>query len=111
LDNVNTPEQYAAAAAQLAPAAPSASGAQPAPSLRLRVRYFALLREQAGRSSEELHTQARTPLQLYQQLRERYGLSLDPRFLRVAINDEFGDWRASLAEGDTVAFLPPVAGG
>lgn len=116
LDNVNTPEQYATAAAQLAGAAQStaaapAPAAQPAQPLRLRVRYFALLREQAGRSSEELQTHARTPLQLYQELRQRHGLALDPQFLRVAINDEFGDWRASLAEGDTVAFLPPVAGG
>ncbi|MGH8205684.1 MAG: MoaD/ThiS family protein [Steroidobacteraceae bacterium] len=31
--------------------------------------------------------------------------------MRVAINDEFGDWRESLSEGDTIAFLPPVAGG
>jgi molybdopterin converting factor subunit 1 len=75
------------------------------------VRYFALLREQAGCSREELRTQARTPLELYQELRRLHGLALDPQFLRVAINDEFGDWRTSLAEGDTVAFLPPVAGG
>ncbi|MGH8207264.1 MAG: NTP transferase domain-containing protein, partial [Steroidobacteraceae bacterium] len=120
LDNVNTPEQYTAAATQLAAqlavgakrtgAAQPAGGAPPAPSLRLKVRYFALLREQAGRGSEELQTQAHTPLQLYQELRRRHGLSLEPQFLRVAINDEFGDWRASLSEGDTVAFLPPVAG-
>ena len=98
LDNINTPEQYTAATAQLA-------------RRRLRVRYFAVLREQAGRGSEELQTLARTPLELYEELRQRHGLALAPQFLRVAINDEFGDWRTPLAEGDTVAFLPPVAGG
>jgi molybdopterin converting factor small subunit len=36
---------------------------------------------------------------------------LSPEFLRVAVNDEFGDWRARLSDGDTVVFLPPVAGG
>jgi len=109
LDNVNTPEQYATAAAQLAqPAPPPAADAPP---LRLTVRYFALLREQAGCSTEQLQTQARTPLQLYQQLRRLRGLALDPQFLRVAINADFGDWHTQLSDGDTVAFLPPVAGG
>ena len=75
------------------------------------VRYFALLREQAGRSAEELETSAATALELYQELRRRRGLALDPERLRVAVNDEFGDWDTRLSEGDTVAFLPPVAGG
>jgi len=29
----------------------------------------------------------------------------------VAINEAFADWSQPLAEGDTVVFLPPVAGG
>lgn len=101
LENVNTPEQYADALSQL----------PQGPKRRLRVRYFALLREQAGRADEELASGAHTPLELYEELRARRGLALDPQFLRVAINDEFGDWRTRLSEGDTVAFLPPVAGG
>jgi molybdopterin converting factor subunit 1 len=75
------------------------------------VRYFALLREQAGRGAEALRTDARTPQELYQQLQRERGLKLAPQFLRVAVNDEFGDWQQPLADGDTVAFLPPVAGG
>jgi molybdopterin-guanine dinucleotide biosynthesis protein A len=111
LDNVNTGEEYAAAQAALAAAA-----AAPAPNdsggvLRLNVRYFAVLREQAGRSAEQLETHASTPRELYEELRRRRGLTLAPEFLRVAVNDEFGDWRAPLADGDTVVFLPPVAGG
>jgi molybdopterin synthase sulfur carrier subunit len=31
--------------------------------------------------------------------------------LRVAVNDEFGDWSQELADGDRVVFIPPVAGG
>jgi molybdopterin-guanine dinucleotide biosynthesis protein A len=115
LDNINTGEEYAAALSAL-DAAPGAAGAAPRPasngaSRRLSVRYFAILREQAGRSSEVVHTQAATPRELYDELRRRHGLSLAPEFLRVAVNDEFGDWRAPLADGDTVVFLPPVAGG
>lgn len=99
LDNINTPADYAAATGTVRT------------ERHLRVRYFALLREQAGRSSEELDTPAGTPQELYEELRLRHGLSVGAQFLRVAINDEFADWRAPLADGDTVVFLPPVAGG
>jgi molybdenum cofactor guanylyltransferase len=112
LDNVNTGEEYTAAKATLggtANTAPTPAGA--AVSRRLNVRYFAVLREQAGRSAEELETQATTPRELYEELRRRRGLTLSPEFLRVAVNDEFGDWRSPLSDGDTVVFLPPVAGG
>lgn len=116
LDNINTPEQYAAAAAELATAENTAAGDATAAHvaaapLSVQVRYFAVLREQAGCGGEQLQTRARTPLELYRELQARRGLSLAPQFLRVAINDEFGDWRTTLTEGDTVAFLPPVAGG
>ncbi|MGA8708963.1 MAG: NTP transferase domain-containing protein [Steroidobacteraceae bacterium] len=111
LDNVNTTAEYADAVANF-PAADiiDASGPRSA-SRRLQVRYFALLREQAGRSSEALQTGARTPQELYAQLQRERGLKLAPEFLRVAINDEFGEWQQPLHDGDSVAFLPPVAGG
>jgi molybdopterin-guanine dinucleotide biosynthesis protein A len=100
LDNVNTAEEYARATATLG-----------RPLRALQVRYFAILREQAGRSSEQLHTHAATPEELYEELRRRYGLTLERQYLRVAVNDDFGDWDAPLNDGDTVVFLPPVAGG
>ena len=114
LDNINTGEEYAAAVAALGPASadtPTPAPASAATLRHLRVRYFAVLREQAGRSSEELETQASTPGELYEELRRRRGLTLTREFLRVAVNDEFSDWRSLLADGDTVVFLPPVAGG
>ena len=40
----------------------------------------------------------------------RYGFPKLPS-LKVAINDEFRDWHAPLADGDCVVFIPPVAGG
>lgn len=111
LDNVNTGEEYLAAVKALGSSpVPAVIDSMPA-SRRLKVRYFALLREQAGRSVEELVTHASTPQQLYQELRASRGLTPAPQFLRVAVNDQFGDWQATLADGDTVVFLPPVAGG
>lgn len=106
LDNVNTAEEYLAASSALQPDSESRPGRR-----HVQVRYFALLREQAGRSGEALHTMARTPEELYEQLQRERGLKLEPRFLRVAVNEQFGDWRQPLSDGDTVAFLPPVAGG
>lgn len=77
---------------------------------RVRIEYFAILRERAGRASEELHTSAATAADLYAELRQRYPFP-DPASLKVAINDEFGDWQAKLTDGDRVVFIPPVAGG
>ena len=34
-----------------------------------------------------------------------------PEHLKVAVNTEFADWSRPLAAGDTVVFIPPVAGG
>jgi molybdopterin-guanine dinucleotide biosynthesis protein A len=107
LDNVNTASEYLVASATIVTDVSANAG----PLRRVSVRYFALLREQAGCGSESLQTAARTPQELYEQLQRERGLQLAPQFLRVAINDEFGDWQQPLADGDTVAFLPPVAGG
>jgi molybdopterin converting factor subunit 1 len=112
LDNVNTANEYLAASATIIADDPASGAANSGGQLRrVNVRYFALLREQAGRGSEAVQTAARTPQELYEQLQRERGLQLASQFLRVAVNDEFGDWQQPLADGDTVAFLPPVAGG
>ncbi len=77
----------------------------------IRIQYFAVLRESAGRSDETVRTQAETAAQLYGELLDRYGFTLEPDQLRVVINDELEAWSTSLHDGDEVVFLPPVAGG
>jgi molybdopterin converting factor subunit 1 len=79
--------------------------------MKLRVQYFALMREQAGRSEETLETGAATPAELYGELAVRHGFTLAPSQLKVAVNSEFSDWSRPLAAGDDVVFIPPVAGG
>ncbi|MGH8298360.1 MAG: NTP transferase domain-containing protein [Steroidobacteraceae bacterium] len=114
LDNVNTPQEYGSAKQRvLRPAATAASTPEgsPAPARQINVQYYALLREQAGRSSESLVTAAATPRELYGELKARHPFSLAPEMLRVAVNSEFGDWEQRLNEGDWVVFIPPVAGG
>lgn len=77
----------------------------------IEIQYFALLREQAGRSSERVTTTAATPADLYAELRSAHGFSLPAAMLRVAVNDEFCEWSQRLHAGDRVVFIPPVAGG
>jgi MoaD family protein len=77
---------------------------------RIRIDYFAVLREHTGRASEEVDTGAGTVAELFSELDQRYRF---PRMasLKVAVNDEFGDWCSRIADGDSVVFIPPVAGG
>jgi molybdopterin-guanine dinucleotide biosynthesis protein A len=103
LDNVNTVEEYGRAMSDL--------GHNTSPTRPIRVQYYALLREQAGRSDETLNTSSRTPRELYTELAARYPFTLPAEMLRVAINAEFGDWSQPLNAGDAVVFIPPVAGG
>ncbi len=78
---------------------------------RLHLRYYALLREQAGRQAETIDTAAETPLALYAELAARHRFRLAATQLRVAVNAKFADWDRILADGDEVVFIPPVAGG
>ncbi len=114
LDNINTSEEYRAASTRLGAGAhglPGSAAAAAAGPQTLRIQYFALLREQAGRSSETVSSGARDARALYEELRARHGLLMQPEQLRVAVNEEFADWSQPLHEGDSVVFLPPVAGG
>jgi molybdopterin converting factor subunit 1 len=79
--------------------------------MHLKIHYYALMREQAGRSEENLETSATTPADLYGELTARYGFTLAREQLKVAVNSEFADWSRPLSAGDAVVFIPPVAGG
>jgi molybdopterin-guanine dinucleotide biosynthesis protein A len=103
LDNVNTVEEFSQATAALRP--------QGRTTKTVRIQYYAILREQAGRSEETLDTSASTPADLYAELRQRHPFQLAPAQLKVALNSEFSDWQTPLKHGDTVVFIPPVAGG
>ena len=76
----------------------------------ITIEYFAVLREHAGTNAEKLQTSADTVGQLYAELEGRYAFPALSS-IKAAVNDEFSDWGASLSDGDTVVFIPPVAGG
>jgi molybdopterin converting factor subunit 1 len=77
----------------------------------INIQYYAILREQSGRSTESLETRAATPAALYEELARRYPFTLQQDQLKVAVNGEFADFARKLRAGDAVVFIPPVAGG
>ena len=77
---------------------------------QIHVEYFAILREHAGKRSEDLDTQAVTAADLFKELEVRYAFPAMGG-MKVAINDEFSEMEVALADGDAVVFIPPVAGG
>ena len=83
--------------------------------MKLTVRYFASIREAAGKSSETLETGATTLAQLRDELIARSGPGGEAlargRAVRMALNQIMRDETAALSDGCEVAFFPPVTGG
>ena len=74
--------------------------------------YFAQLRDSTQKESETLQLEdGDTALSVYTRLSHKYGFTLSADELRVAVNDEFSQFDHSLSGGETLVFLPPVAGG
>jgi len=82
-----------------------------AASIPLNVKYFGVLRDRSGCDQERIRSEARTPARLYRDLRHQYNIDVEPGELQVAVNDQLSSWDTELNPDDTVAFLPPVAGG
>src|SRR5271170_206916 len=81
--------------------------------MRVRVLFFGQLKDITGVAQEEaeLSDGARV-----EDLFERYGrrfpkLAEFRNSIATSVNQEYAGWRAPLASGDEVAFLPPVSGG
>jgi len=74
-------------------------------------RYFAAFRDHAGQDIEALRTGAATAGELYAEIAAAHGFADPMARCKVAVNDELADWDTQLADGDTVLFFPPVAGG
>jgi molybdopterin converting factor small subunit len=81
------------------------------PMNQFKVRYFAAFREATGVESEQVHSSATTPAELFAECTARFGQLQSYSAAKVAINDEMSGWDSPLANGDEVLFFPPVAGG
>lgn len=82
--------------------------------MQVTVKLFAALRERAGWGERRLQLQPSqaSPAALWRQLAADLGQPQPlPPTIRVAINQRFAPPETPLAEGDEVAFLPPISGG
>lgn len=82
--------------------------------MTLELLYFAAVRDLLGTSSEQVEVpdSVTTVAQLEAHLKERYP-ELRERMgsIRIAVNEAFAAPSEPVADGDTVALIPPVAGG
>ena len=78
----------------------------------ITARLFARLREQAGTDCEQVDVPDGTVADVYRALRARHP-ELEPELtlIRPARNQSFAEWDERVADGDEVAFIPPVSGG
>ena len=83
--------------------------------MKVRLRYFASVREAMGRPAEERETQAASLGALRDELvslGEPYAQALaSGKAVRMALDQVMSEPEASLREGAEVAFFPPVTGG
>lgn len=85
--------------------------------MRIKVRYFASVKEQLGRELEELELpgDVSTVAEVRACLRARGGIWADAlaesRRITAAVNQDMVKPSAAVSSGDEVAFFPPVTGG
>ena len=81
--------------------------------MKIRLLLFAVLKDLAGTGERELDVPEGTrPIDLWNQLRaEHASLSPYDRPPFTAVNEEYVSAEVALANGDEVAFIPPVSGG
>ena len=85
--------------------------------MKIKVLYFASVREKLGKGAEEIELPAgiSTIAGLRAHLQLRGGAwaetLADGRLLRTAVNQDMAQPAAAIKAGDGVAFFPPVTGG
>ena len=79
-----------------------------APPVKVRVKLFAALREQAGTRERELELADNAGVG---DVWGALGLGAEPRGLVYAVNRSYVDRETPLRDGDEVAVIPPVSGG
>ena len=85
--------------------------------MKVKVLYFASVREKLGKDAEDLDLPAdvATVAGLRSHLRARGGAwaeaMAEGKLLRAAVNQDMAQPAAAIKAGDEVAFFPPVTGG
>ncbi|PIW70260.1 MAG: molybdopterin synthase sulfur carrier subunit [Ignavibacteriales bacterium CG12_big_fil_rev_8_21_14_0_65_30_8] len=79
--------------------------------MKIKVIYFAALREQAKKNDEIIETSFTNPADIYNLLKKKYNFTLEINNLKVAVNDCYENFDFEIKEMDSLVFIPPVAGG
>ena len=79
--------------------------------MMITILYFGQLKEQAATDKEVIDSKAKTVSEIYQQLKERHGLTIAFDNLRAARNEIFCEGTDPVREDDVIAFMPPMSGG
>ena len=81
--------------------------------MKVRLLYFAVLRDIIGKSDAEVTLAEGTrAADVWQRLRAEHGaLAAYDRPPLTAINESYASPDTELRDGDELAFIPPVAGG
>jgi len=81
--------------------------------MRIRLRYFASLRERLGCSEEMIEVpEGSTVATVWEQLKARRPeLAVIERSIAFAVAQEYVDKAHPLQDNDELAFIPPVSGG
>jgi molybdopterin converting factor subunit 1 len=77
----------------------------------IKLIYFAKIRQLTGKNQETMLTDAANAREVYLELQKKYDFNFPEKYLKVAINEEYSSFDAILNPGDTLVFIPPVAGG
>jgi molybdopterin synthase sulfur carrier subunit len=79
--------------------------------VRVRLKYFASIRERLGRREDEVDVPAgATVAQVWERLVAECPALGEQRY-RPAVNQEYTDSEHRLQDGDELVFIPPVSGG
>ncbi len=78
---------------------------------KVHVIYYALLRQERGMAEETVDSHAASARELFHELKTLHGFKLSETHVKVAINSKMASWDTPFESGDTVLFIPPVAGG
>ncbi|TNE36619.1 MAG: molybdopterin converting factor subunit 1 [Alphaproteobacteria bacterium] len=83
----------------------------------MKLLYFAWMRQRIGTGEENLakSDDIATVADLIAHLKAKgpgYAAAFqNPAVIKVAINQDYADFTSPIAEGDEIAFFPPVTGG
>lgn len=83
----------------------------------MKLLYFAWMRQRIGSGGETLTKtdDLQNVADLVHHLAARgpgYAAAFaDPALIKVAINQDYADFESPIADGDEIAFFPPVTGG